>query len=108
MIAHALGLFVPENEAKKKDFAALIQKFNRWFTNTVAAEDVPPAGRRTDTPRNPQHNALDIAQSLVSRVLALRGQTDNACSLCGQAVSKDFAAHVVDLLYPRKVSQTSC
>ena len=94
-----------ENEAKKKDFAALIQKFNRWFTNSVAVEDVLPVGRKADVARAAQPISPDTANSLVSQVLALRGQTDNACSLCGQSVLKGFAAHVVDLLYPRKASQ---
>ncbi|KAH8081265.1 ubiquitin carboxyl-terminal hydrolase-domain-containing protein [Filobasidium floriforme] len=104
--AHALGLFVPESEAKKKDFAALIQKFNRWFTNTVAAEDAP-TGRRSDSHRNTPPNGSGTTSSLITRVLALKGRTDNACSLCGQSVFKEFSAHVVDMLYPRKSTGTS-
>jgi len=108
--AHALGLFVTENESKKKDYAALIQKFNRWLTNTIALEDAS-AATRTRPARNgsgsatPKHESSQTA-ALVNQILALTGQTENVCAMCGHSVSKDFAAHVVDLVYPRKVRHT--
>lgn len=105
--AHALGLFVTENESKKKDYAALIQKFNRWLTNTVALEDASAASRtrpaRNGSGRSTPKPESNQTTALVNQILALTGQTENVCAMCGHTVSKDFAAHVVDLVYPRKV-----
>jgi PAB-dependent poly(A)-specific ribonuclease subunit 2 len=101
---------VTENESKKKDYAALIQKFNRWLTNTVALEDAF-AATRTRPARNGSGQATPKFESsqttaLVNQILALTGQTENVCAMCGHTVSKDFTAHVVDLVYPRKVRHT--
>lgn len=136
--AKALGLLVMEQEEDpthhshgtngrgKRDYAALIQKVNRWLTNTMAHEDsaCPVMGKEAERGLQEKFDGLGLrdttaplakgatpapalsssALSLVSQILAVKGQSVNVCSLCGHTTSKDFSAHVVDLVYPRKTS----
>lgn len=103
--AAALGLFVGDDNAMKKDYANLIQRFNRWLTTTFAAEDnLRPTGIVLNREAEAQDD-ISNGQILphISQVMALQGQTESMCLNCRSATSKQFLAHVVDLVYPRRV-----
>jgi PAB-dependent poly(A)-specific ribonuclease subunit 2 len=100
-----LGLFVQDDESPRKDYAALIQKFNRWLTHTVSAEDAfQPTGIILDRDvLEAANTASDLPPSHIDQVLELSGSTQITCGACGKSFWKPFSAHVVDLIYPRKV-----
>lgn len=106
--AAALGLLVGDDNAMKKDYASIIQKFNRWLTTTLAAEDqLQPTGIMLETDADNLASA-DSSLPHISQVMALQGQTESVCLHCRYTASKRFLAHVVDLVYPRKVSPHPC
>jgi PAB-dependent poly(A)-specific ribonuclease subunit 2 len=119
-LAGMLGLLVSGDNQEKVDYASLIQKFNRWLMTAFASEDtlyatgVPleremaelsmkettgatPIGRRGPSPPTAPIPPL-------TQISAPKGITKTECMSRHATTSKDFLAHVVDLIYPRPVS----
>lgn len=102
--AQSFGLIDRSVDGENADYASMIQQLNRFILEEFSVEG-------NAFPHNPYlipqlENALSTAFSAapITQLLGVDAKTVTVCTICGFKRDKDLMSHVVDLVYPRKVS----
>jgi PAB-dependent poly(A)-specific ribonuclease subunit 2 len=99
-----------ESEAVVRDYAAMIQQFNRFLLDQFSVEgDMQPKNPRVFLPpeTEAQHDSGIVAPP-ITQLLGIDAKSVIACSVCQAVLIKGGMSHVVDLVYPRKVRLSHC
>lgn len=99
----ALGLIDHENDATKSvAYSTLIQTFNRYLLEQMNTESTIPKSTLPQLIKGP---AIVPPLPPLAQVVKLDLHSASSCQSCGAKSDRDTGVNVIDLSYPRKVSQ---
>lgn len=85
------------------DYARIIQGFHRFLLDSLAAEG-GDISRQIQIDKTRQ----DASHSPVTQLLGLELTTVTKCFSCNDVRKKMNVLHVIDMVYPRRVSANPC
>lgn len=105
--ATALGLidFSSESGAAPQEYATMIQQFNRFLMEEMTME-----GNMSPNPSILPGSIVGgtvSPPSPITQLFGIQSKTVISCSNCGSTTDRTSLTHVVDLVYPRRVSHVS-
>lgn len=102
--AQSFGLIDRSVDGENADYASMIQQLNRFILEEFSVEgnafpQNPYLTRQVDST-----SPTAFAAAPITQLLGVDAKTVTVCTVCGFKRDKDLMSHVVDLVYPRKVS----
>lgn len=105
--AASLGLMDKEDSpGADAAYSNLIQHLNRFLldsTSVEASSSAAPNAEEAKAPLSPSATS-DFDSNPVSKLLRISALTKTTCGACGASFQRANHSHVIDLIYPRKVS----
>lgn len=96
--ASSFGVIDRSVDGEHSDYAAMTQTLNRFLLEEFATEG-------NASPNNPLLTARAIPTTpSITQLLGIDAKTVATCASCGFSRTKDSLSHVVDIIYPRRVS----
>lgn len=109
-VAGALGLFEPEQPDHSISYSMLIQNFIRFILEQLHQETFTPASNpivlRSITAASDVETPPDIP-STIQQVFGLKTTNYSKCSHCSNEIIRTTYPYVVDIMYPKKVSNNA-
>jgi len=103
LIASTYGVIDYVQDGKETNYGTKIQIFNRFLVENLKVEG-------NNVPRNPVINPALVTPpsgsvpSPVTQLLSINSKSVTICSHCKRSREKPDTAHIVDMVYPRRVS----
>lgn len=104
MTAQSFGLIDRSVDGDNADYAGMIQQLNRFMLDEFAAEGNAFPKNPHLVPQPEDSSTTAFAGAPITQLLGFDAKTVTTCSSCAFQRDKDLMSHVVDLIYPRKVS----
>ena len=98
-----------EGEGVTRDYATMIQQFNRFFFDQISVEgDARPNNPKVVPQLTSETPTFGYTPSPATQLLGIDAKSVIICGICHAVRVKGAMSHVVDLVYPRKVSVPLC
>jgi hypothetical protein len=106
-VAGALGLFEPEQPDHSISYSMLIQNFIRFILEQLHQETFTPTSNpivlRSINAASEVESSSDMP-STIQQVFGLKTTNYSKCSHCSNEIIRTTYPYVVDIMYPKKVS----